>query len=65
MRASEKVSKVDEFAMGFVFDVDDTPFILAGSDHSTVDGEGLLGTYDCKGDDVLELIVSLGGDTLI
>jgi hypothetical protein len=53
MSASEKVSKVDEFAVGFVFNVDDAPFILAGSDHFTVNVECLFGTNDGKGDDVL------------
>jgi len=57
MGASEKISKIDEFAVGFVFDVDDTPFILAGSDHSTVNREGLFGADDCKGDDIFDLSV--------
>jgi len=45
-----------EFAVVFVFNVDDTPFVGAGTDHFTVDIESLLGPYDGEGDFVLRLV---------
>ena len=61
MGSGEEVAEVDEFAVGFVFDVDYAPFVCAGSDHFAVDVEGFLGTDDGEGDDVLnELGTSWG-----
>ena len=52
--------------MVFVFDVDDSPFVGAGSDHFAVDVEGFLGTDYGEGDFVLSLVKILReGTTLI
>ena len=45
-----------EFAVVFVFNVDDTPFVGAGTDHFTVDIESLLRTDDGEGNFVLRLV---------
>jgi hypothetical protein len=44
---------MDEFAVIFVFDVDDTPLVCAGANHFTVDVKGLFRTDDGEWDSVL------------
>ena len=53
MSAGEEVAELDEFAVGFVFDVDDTPFVGAGADYFSVDGHCFFGTDYGEGDFVL------------
>lgn len=44
---------MNEFAVVFVFDIDDTPLVCAGTDHFTIDIEGLFRADDGKWDSVL------------
>ena len=50
----EEVAEEDKLAMVLVLDVDNAPAILAASDLAAGDDDGLLGTDDREGDDVLE-----------
>ena len=43
--------------MIFVFNVDDTPFVGAGTDHFTINVESLLRPYDGKRDFVLVISI--------
>ena len=42
-----------EFTVIFVFNVDDSPFVGACTNHFAVDVDGLFGTDDCKGNSSL------------
>ena len=42
-----------EFAVVFVFDVDDAPFVGAGANHFAVDSHGFFGADDGERDAVL------------
>lgn len=52
---SEEVAEEDKFAVILVLDVDNAPAVLTASDLAAGDDDGLLGTYNRKRDDVLEL----------
>lgn len=51
--SQEEVSQVDEFAVVLILNVDDTPTVLTTSNLVTVDNNGLLGTNDGEGDQIL------------
>ena len=53
MGSSEKVAELDEFAVGFVFNVDDAPFVGSGSDDFAVYGHCFFAADDGEGDAVL------------
>jgi hypothetical protein len=55
MCAREEVAELHEFAVRFVFDVDDAPFVGAGADYFAVYGHCLFGADDCEGDAVLDV----------
>jgi len=55
--AGEEVSQVDEFAVVFVFDVDDTEFVGTGTDYLAFDVEGLFRADDGEWNSVLDLCV--------
>jgi len=42
MSAGEEVAEIDEFAMVLVFDIDDTPAVLAATDLLAANNDGLL-----------------------
>jgi len=44
---------MNEFAVVFVFDIDDTPLVCASTDHFTIDVKGLFRADDGKRDSVL------------
>lgn len=50
----EEIAEEDKFAVVLVLDVDDAPAILTASDLAAGDDDGLLGSDDRKGDNVLE-----------
>jgi hypothetical protein len=54
VRAGEEVSQMDEFAVVFVFNVDDTEFVCTGADYLTFDVEGLFGANDGEWNSVLQ-----------
>lgn len=49
----EEVPEIDEFAVSFVFDVDDTPAVLATTYGFAVNDDVAFRTDDCKGNHVL------------
>lgn len=49
----EEVPQVDKFAVVLVFDVDDAPSVLATSDLVTIYDNGLLGSHDGEGNQIL------------
>ena len=51
----EEVPEIDEFAMVFVFHVDDTPAVLTSSNLLAADDDCLLASDNSEGDDVLDL----------
>jgi hypothetical protein len=51
--AGEEVSQVDEFAVVFVFDVDDTEFVCTGTDYLAFNVERLFRADDGEWDSVL------------
>lgn len=51
--AEKKVSEVDELAVGLVLDIDNSPPVLAAANLLAIDNDGLLGTNDGKGDQIL------------
>lgn len=51
--SQEEVSQVNEFAMGLVLNIDNAPSVLATSDLVTIDNDGLLGSDDSKGNQIL------------
>jgi hypothetical protein len=51
--ASEEVPEIDELAVVLVLDVDNAPSVLTASDLPTSYNNGLLGSYDSKGNNVL------------
>ena len=55
MRTSKEVSKMDEFTVVFVFDVNNAPFVGAGTDQFSVDIESFFGTYDGERNFVLSI----------
>jgi hypothetical protein len=55
MCAREEVAELHEFAVSFVLDVDDAPFVGAGADYFAVYGHCLFGADDCEGDAVLDV----------
>lgn len=57
--SQEEVPQVDKFAVVLVFNVDDTPSVLATSDLVTVYDDGLLGSHNGEGNQVLWMHVSL------
>jgi hypothetical protein len=54
MGTGEEVSKVDEFAMALIFDVDDSPSVLAAADLLASHNNRFLGTNNCEWNDVLD-----------
>jgi len=58
-RPGEEVPKVVEFAVLFVFDVDDSPTVLPTSNGFTVDDDVAFGTDDREWDHVLRPIPSI------
>lgn len=53
VRSEQEVSQVDEFAVGLVLDVDDTPSVLTSADLLAIYNDGLLGADNSKGDKAL------------
>lgn len=53
MGAGEEVAEVDELAVILIFDVDDTPAVLASTDLLASNNDGLLGSDNSEWDDVL------------
>jgi hypothetical protein len=51
--AEKEVAEVDEFAVVLILDVDNTPPVLAAPDLLAVDNDGLLGTNNSEGNEVL------------
>jgi hypothetical protein len=51
--SQEEVPQVDKLAVVLVFDVDDAPSVLATSDLVTIYDDGLLGSYDGEGNQIL------------
>ena len=58
--SEKEVSKVDEFAVVLVLDVDDTPAVLASANLLAVDNDGLFGANNGKGDKTLGRKLVLG-----
>lgn len=58
MCSGEEIAELDEFAVGFVFDVDDAPFVCAGADDFAVYGHCFFGADDGEGDTVLQELAS-------
>jgi len=63
MCSSEKVAELNEFAMSFVFNVDDTPFIGSGADDFAVYGHCFFRADDGEGDAVLRDLVNVNANT--
>jgi len=63
MGSREEVSKVYEFAVVFVLDIDDAPFVLSPADLLATNNDGLFAANDRKGDDVLDC--GIGGTLLV
>lgn len=57
--SQEEVSQVNKFAVVLVLDVDDAPSILATSDLVAIDDDGLLGSHDGEGNQILGTCVSI------
>jgi hypothetical protein len=51
--ASEKVSQINEFAVGFVFDIDDTPAVLSAANLLTIDNDSFFTADNGKWNNVL------------
>jgi hypothetical protein len=51
--AGEEVAEGDEFAVVFIFDVDDAPAVLASANLLSVDNDGPLAADDGERDDIL------------
>lgn len=58
--AREEVAEVDEFAMVLVFDVYNTPAVLASTDLFTTDDDGLFASDNSEGDDILHNSIRWG-----
>lgn len=54
----EEIAEEDKLAVVLVLDVDDAPAVLTASDLAAGHDDGLLRTYDRKGDDVLGYRIS-------
>ena len=52
--SGQEIAQGDEFAMVFIFDVDNTPSILTATDLSATDGDGLFASDNSKRDDVFD-----------
>jgi hypothetical protein len=50
MGAEQEITKVDEFAMTLVFDVDDSPTVLTSANGLAINDHVALGSDDRKGD---------------
>ena len=63
--SEEEVSEVDEFTVVLVFDIDDTPAVLATANLLAIDDDGLFGANNGKGDKTLghELVRVRYGET--
>src|ERR1700744_2017671 len=58
----KEVTQVDEFAVMLVFDVDNTPAVLATPDLLSVDHNGTIRANDGKRNDFLDIMsICLGG----
>lgn len=53
--SEEEVSEVDKFAVVLIFDIDNTPAVLATTNLLAIDNNGLLGSNNSEGDKVLKL----------
>lgn len=51
--SEQEVTQIDEFAVVFVFDVDDSPSVLTSTNLLAINHDGLLGTDDGEGDEAL------------
>jgi hypothetical protein len=58
MCSGEEVSKIDEFAVVLVLDVDNTPSVLTSTDLLSSNNNGLLGTDNGEWNDVLHRILA-------
>lgn len=56
MGSEEEVAQVNEFTVGLILDVDDTPSILASANLLAIHNDGLLGSDDGKGNKVLKYV---------
>ena len=54
MGTSEEVSKIDEFGVVLIFDVDDAPLVLSSADLLAVNNDCLLAAHHSKWDDILD-----------
>lgn len=53
MGASEEVPQRDELAMGFIFDVNDTPAVLPAADLFPIDNNGLFAANHSERNNIL------------
>ena len=53
MCPQQEVTRVDEFAVVLILDVDDAPSVLAAADLLAIDDDALLGANDSEGNVVL------------